>query len=217
MAFDLVQYFTEQISIQKPQLLDDHTTSERQHLLHELTTLSLGKLISLWREDEKQLYREIQSQEQLYIQEISRHLTTSKNNQSVLPKAQLENTMSEIVSLQLKELKQLDETAHFGVDGFRELFNGQIEYLSGQADDWVWLTNNLTELKGSKPIAQEQLSLDTTLKEFNQMVSQNNHHDLHATAEIITPETPVWSKLIEPVIALIILWILYCAATQIFA
>jgi hypothetical protein len=50
----------------------------------------------------------------------------------------------------------------------------KIEHLSGQADDWVWTTNNLLELKGSKPMPQEELSLEATMKEFNQMVSQNN-------------------------------------------
>lgn len=217
MAFDLVQYFAEQISIQKPQLLQQYDPTTKENLLHDLNVLSLGKLITLWREDHNKLYQEIQSQEQLYIQEVARRLTTSVHNQSPLPKDQLEPVLTDIVSLQLQELKQLEDTARFGVDGFRELFRGQIEHLSGQADDWVWLTNRLTELQGSKPMVQEQLSLQTTLKEFNQMVSQNDHHDHHPVAEVAMPAVPAWSKVLEPIIAIAILWILYGAVTQVFA
>ncbi|WP_122899022.1 hypothetical protein [Acinetobacter sp. B51(2017)] len=217
MAFDLVQYFAEQISIQKPQLLEQYDHTTRQNLLHDLNVLSLGKLIVLWREDHNKLYQEIQSQEHLYIQEIARRLTTSVHNQSPLPKEQLEPALTDIVSLQLQELKQLDDTASFGVEGFRELFRGQVEHLSGQAHDWVWLTNRLIELQGSKPIVQEPLSLQTTLKEFNQMVSQNDHHDHHPVAEVAVPAVPAWSKVLEPVVAIVILWILYSAVTQVFA
>ena len=217
MAFDLVQYFAEQISIQKPQLLPQYDANTRQSILHDLNVLSLGKLIVLWREDHNKLYQEIQSQEQLYIQEIARRLTTSVHNQSPLAKGQLEPVLTEIVSLQLQELKQLEDTARFGIDGFRELFRGQIEHLSGQAHDWVWLTNRLTELQGSKPIPQEPLSLHTTLKEFNQMVSQNDQHDHHPVAEVAMPAVPTWSKAVEPIVAIAILWILYSAVTQVFA
>jgi hypothetical protein len=35
-----------------------------------------------------------------------------------------------------------------------ELLLGQIEHLSGQAEDWVWSTQ-LNELIGSKPVEQE--------------------------------------------------------------
>ena len=217
MAFDLVQYFAEQISIQKPQLLEQYDANIRQSLLHDLNVLSLGKLIVLWREDQKKLYQEIQSQEQLYIQEIARRLTTSVHNQSPLPKEQLEPTLTDIVGLQLQELKQLEDTANFGLEGFRELLSGQVEHLAGQAHDWVWSTNRLTELKGSKPMVQEQLSLDATLKEFNRMASQNDHHDHHPAIEVATPAVPAWSKALEPIVAVVILWILYSAVTQVFA
>lgn len=217
MAFDLVQYFAEQISIQKPQLLADYDAHTRQQHLHELNVLCLGKLITLWNEDEKKLYHEIQAQEQLYIQEIARRLTTSVHNQSSLTKTELEPTLSEIAKLQLQELKQLEDTAHFGIEGFRELLKGQIEYLSGQADDWVWSTNRLTSLQGSKPMQQEPLSLDATLKEFNHMVQQNYHHDHHPVAEVVAPAVPGWAKLLEPVVAIVILWILYSAVSQVFA
>ncbi|MGA5989420.1 hypothetical protein ACPB4A_27575, partial [Escherichia coli] len=61
-----------------------------------------------------------------------------------------------------------------GPSGLKELLLGQIEHLSGQADDWVWATSELTELIGSKPIEQEELSLEETMQEFNQMVNQQN-------------------------------------------
>ena len=216
MAFDLVHYFAEQIKIQKPQLLSQYSAEERCHFLREINTLTLGKLINLFRKDENKIYQEIHTQDHLYVQEVSRHLTTSSKNQSTLPKDQLEHATSEILALQLNELKQLDETGQYKLRGMRELLLGQIEHLSGQAKDWVWSTNELTELIGSQPVVQEELSLDDTMKEFNHMV--NNHHaDSHEVVEPVVATVPAWAKVLEPVVALAILWILYSAASNIFA
>ncbi|MGY5394036.1 hypothetical protein [Acinetobacter tandoii] len=217
MAFDLVQYFAEQIHLQKPELLNQYDPSERKSHLLEINTLSLGKLITLWRTDENKLYQEIQSQDQLYVVDIARHLTTSDQNHSKLSKPEFERAMTEVLSLQLAELKQLDDTGNYGIKGLRELITGQVEHLSGQAEDWIWSTNELTELKGSKPIPEEEISLEETMKEFNQMVHQNavEHHE--QVAEVEKTAVPTWAKVLEPVVALAILWVLYSAATQMFA
>ncbi|WP_168461952.1 hypothetical protein [Acinetobacter sp. A1] len=216
MAFDLVQYFASQIKLQKPSLLKQYDSVERDQYIQEINALSLGKLVSLWREDNQKLYQEIDSQDELYIQEVARRLTTSTANESTLSKTELEHNISEILALQLAELKQLDHTGNFGNKGIGELLLGQIEHLSGQADDWIWLTNELTELKGSKPIPQEELSLEASMKEFNQMVQQHSH-DNHAEIELIEATVPTWSKVLEPIVAIAILAILWCAVTQLFA
>ncbi|NNH77772.1 hypothetical protein HLH17_08890 [Acinetobacter sp. ANC 5380] len=219
MAFDLVQYFAEQINNQKPQLLEQHSREDRKEHLLEINALVLGKLITLWRSNDKKVYQEISSPEELFIQEVARHLTTSSKNQSTLAKNELEPAVTEILRLQLAELKQLNDIGNLEVQGLRELLLGQIEHLSGQAPDWVWSTNDLLELKGSKPIVQEEISLDSTMKEFNQMVSQQHtdaNEDQHNTAAVVNTTVPGWSKILEPVVAVIILWVLYCAATQMF-
>ena len=219
MAFDLVQYFAEQINNQKPQLLEQHSREDRKEHLLEINALVLGKLITLWRSNDKKVYQEISSPEELFIQEVARHLTTSSKNQSTLAKNELESAVTEILRLQLAELKQLNDIGNLEVRGLRELLLGQIEHLSGQAPDWVWSTNDLSELKGSKPIVQEEISLDSTMKEFNQMVSQQHtdaNQDQHNAAAVVNTAVPGWSKILEPVVAIIILWILYCAATQMF-
>ncbi|QXB45439.1 hypothetical protein [Acinetobacter seifertii] len=216
MAFDLVQYFAEQIKIQKPQLLNQYPANEKNKLIDEVNVLTLGKLISLWRQDDSKIYNEIKTADPLYIQEVARHLTTSKHNQSDLKNTELEQSISEILTLQLTELNQLDDTGGFGQNGLKELILGQVEHLSGQAEDWVWSTNHLTELIGSKPVEQEELSLDTTMKEFNQMVhqAQPSHEDLHIEEQKIETSVPTWSKIIAPVVALAILGYLYCIYTQ---
>ncbi|GAA5562072.1 MULTISPECIES: hypothetical protein [Acinetobacter] len=216
MAFDLVQYFAEQIKIQKPQLLNQYPANEKNKLIDEVNVLTLGKLISLWRQDDSKIYNEIKTADPLYIQEVARHLTTSKHNQSDLKNTELEQSISEILTLQLTELNQLDDTGGFGQNGLKELILGQVEHLSGQAEDWVWSTNHLTELIGSKPVEQEELSLDTTMKEFNQMVhqAQPSHEDLHIEEQTIETSVPTWSKIIAPVVALAILGYLYCIYTQ---
>lgn len=219
MAFDLVQYFAEQIKIQKPQLLSQLEPNQRKVYLEEINALTLGKLISLWRQNDDALYQEIQSQDHLYSQEIARHLTTSTHNLSDLDQTVLESTTTEIIELQIAELKQLDTAGSLGKRGLRELVIGQIEHLSGQAKDWVWSTNELTELLGSQPILQEEISLEETMKEFNQMVNVQksdahpDQHDVEKTASL----NPTWAKIAEPVVALVVLYLLFEAATQIFA
>ena len=216
MAFDLVQYFAEQIKIQKPQLLNQYSVKEKAVFIQEINALALARLISLWKQNAKKLYQEIQTADPLYIQEIARHLTTSQHNQSALAPNDLETSISEILVLQLNELNQLDQTGHFGQIGMSELLLGQIEHLSGQADDWVWSTNDLIELKGSKPIPQEELSLEASMKEFNQMVQQHTHDD-HQNIEPAEAIVPTWSKVLEPIVAIAILAILWCSVTQLFA
>jgi len=214
MAFDLVQYFNDQIRIQKPQLLNCYPKQKQDLTIQELNCLILGKLISCLREDEEKFYYEIHQLDDLYIQEIARHLTTSHSNQSKLNKSELEISLFDILKLQFLELKQLDETASLGKFGIKELLLGQVEYLSGKAEDWVWTTNNLLELKGTKPILTEDISLENTLKEFNQMATQNQ---THASEEVIEVKEPSWAKIVEPLVALAILWILVNALCTVFA
>ncbi len=220
MAFDLVQYFAEQIKSQKPQLLSQYSAPEQNEYINEINILTLGKLISLWQSDDTKTYQEILTQEPLYIQEIARHLTTSQYNQSELNKTDLEKICTDFLTFQFAELKQLDETGHYGKNGIRELLLGQIEHLSGQAKDWVWRTNNLNELIGSQPIVQEELSLDETMKEFNHMVnSQAVSHtpDEHSSTQLSPQTPPTWARTLEPVVAILVLAILYYALRAVFA
>lgn len=219
MAFDLVQYFAEQIKIQKPQLLNQYSPDERRTYLLEINALTLGKIVSLWKQNENVVYQEIQRLDHLYVQEVARHLTTSPHNRSRLNKTELEQVIIELLEFQLKEIKQLDETGSFGQRGLRELILGQVEHLAGHANDWVWLTNDLKELKGSKTIEQEQISLDETMKEFNLMVNMQKEHTqaeplaLEPTAQL----NPTWAKIFEPIVALVVLWILFEALQKVFA
>ncbi|WP_109439799.1 hypothetical protein [Acinetobacter haemolyticus] len=215
MAFDLVQYFAEQIKIQKPQLFSQYSQPEKLLYIDEINALALGRLISLWKQNPQKHYQEVQTSDPLYIREITRHLTTSAHNQSSLSTTELETSLTEVLSLQLAELKQLDETGSFGQTGLTELLLGQVEHLSGQAEDWVWSTNQLTELLGSKPIEQEEVSLETTMQEFNKMVHQAQPTlDHQETIDIQPPATPTWASITAPLVALIILGILYCSYTQ---
>jgi len=211
MAFDLFHYFAEQTRIQKPQLLAHYPVEERQSLLLELNALALGKLIAEWQHHANHVYLEIQQQDLLYIQQIARLMTTSSQNKSSLNKTEFEQALTEILSLQLTELHQLDCTGHLGQTGINELLLGQPPYLAGQAADWVWATNTLIRLIGSKPAETKQVSLDETIKEFNHMVSHTDHHDDHQVAEPIVAQVPTWAKILEPVVGLIVLGYLYCA------
>lgn len=213
MAFDLVHYFAEQIKTQKPQLLSNYNGEQRENLLFEINVLTLARVIHLWRDEHNEIYQEIHALNPLYIQEIARHLTTSDKNQSELSRHDFEHCSTELLNLQLIELKQLDDIGHYGENGMRELLMGQIEHLSGQAKDWVWSLSELTELLGSQPIEEQPVSLDESMKEFNQMVhAQQSHSDVETVEQVAVPELqPTWAKVLEPVVALAVLWVLYNA------
>ncbi|WP_286859585.1 MULTISPECIES: hypothetical protein [Acinetobacter] len=217
MAFDLVQYFVEQIETQKPELLSQYPKQERRVYIAEISALTLGKLVSEWKLNPNKIYNEINHPDELYIQEIARHLSTLKSNQSTLSREVQEANIYEIFKLQLIELKQLHDTGNHNLNSIQELLYGQIEHLSGQADDWVWTTNNLLELKGSKPMPQEELSLEATMKEFNQMVSQNNQSLEHDVEDVVVVNAPTWAKIAEPVVAIVILWVLLDQVMKVFA
>ncbi|WOE30379.1 MULTISPECIES: hypothetical protein [unclassified Acinetobacter] len=217
MAFDLVHYFNDQIMIQKPTLLNHYPLDQKNKYIQEINALSLGKLLILWRENDTALYQEIHQLDHLYIQNISRHLTTAGSNQSTLAKTELEQVIAEIFSLQLIELKQLDETGHLGKNGIAELLSGQVEHLSGQAEDWVWITNRLVELKGSKATLSEEQSLANTVQEFNKMMTQDQSHIQAAEDEVGSIKEPTWAKILEPIVALAILWILIDALCTVLA
>jgi len=217
MAFDLVQYFVEQIETQKPELLNQYPKQERRAYIAEISALTLGKLVSEWKLNPNKIYNEINHPDELYIQEIARHLSTLKSNQSTLSREVQEANIYEIFKLQLIELKQLHDTGNHNLNSIQELLYGQIEHLSGQADDWVWTTNNLLELKGSKPMPQEELSLEATMKEFNQMVSQNNQSLEHDVEDVVVVNAPTWAKIAEPVVAIVILWVLLDQVMKVFA
>ena len=92
MAFDLVQYFVEQINTQRPELLSQFSKEEKRHYISEINALTLGELITQWRANDKKAYQEITQPDELFIQEVARHLTTSKENKSTLSHTELEST-----------------------------------------------------------------------------------------------------------------------------
>ena len=79
MAFDLVQYFSDQVKIQKPQLLQQYDADSRNAYIQELNALTLGKLIRLWREDDNKLYQEIVQLNQQMTQVDQQALKEAEN------------------------------------------------------------------------------------------------------------------------------------------
>ncbi len=67
-----------------------------------------------------------------------------------------------------------------------------------------------------REITMAKVSLDAPMKEFNQMVSQQHTQDDQAQTETVV-SIPTWSKILEPIVALAVLWVLASAACNIFA
>lgn len=214
MAFDLVQYFNDQIKIQNPYILKNYDQNLRDKYIQEINALVLGKIVTLWQHNKDKQFDELKSINSPYIESISQSLITSENNSSQLTNHELQSTIIDTLVFQLKEIQQLESTGNYGIFGLKELILGQIEHLSGKADDWVWLTNGLIELKGSKPIHQEDISLELSMKEFNQMVQQHSHtNDVQDSIEMTAP---TWAKILEPIVAIAILFVLAKALCSVF-
>lgn len=213
MAFDLVSYLKDQIQLQTHKLNLTSIEDKNGHIT-DLNSLALGKLIDAYRQASQQTYNEIKSQDALYIQQLARVLTTASVAEVKIPQAELENNLTQILTLHINELHQLDQTAQLGELGLKELLEGQTEHLSGTAPDWVWSINNLKQLIGSKKVVEEPVSLEATLKEFNEMVHSTAHdHDQQTDIQVAPATVPLWSKIVEPIIAIVILWVLlqaYC-------
>lgn len=215
MAFDLVQYFNDQLKFQKPLLLNSYDHELRDKYIQEINALTLGSIVTLWRENDELQFKKLNALDDSYIIGITENLISARNNQSKLKSHEFKTAIIEVLQFQLEEILQLETTGNFGQKGLKELLLGQIEHLSGHADNWVWLTNGLLELKDSKPTHQEDISLDSSIQEFNQMVQQHSHHD---DVQVTTENTvPTWSKILEPVVAIVILWILAQALCRVFA
>lgn len=223
MAFDLVHYFYEQALVQKPELLSNLTIDEKKFHLNELNSLALGKVIQLWRFDEDTFYQKIHQIDSNEIQRLAHQLSTSAQNESELDQISQENTLIGILELQLDELAQLDNTANLGKEGVSELLNGQVEYLSGQANDWVWQTNQMKELIGTKQNVNNnttETSLDESVKDFRNMIHQQNEKIIlpnDMTETHLTTITPQWAKNIAPIIAFFIIIFLYLQCTKLIS
>ena len=213
MAFNLVQYLNEQIQIQKPSLLNQYSTKLRSQYIQEINALTLGKLVILWRDNYQEQFHQLHFADETHTQAIINNLCHSVHNESSLPPPEFFIAVHEILNLQLAELRQLEITGQYGAIGLRVLIIGQVEHLTGQAEDWVWSTNKLIELKGSKPTVAEDISLEQSFKEFNQMVQQPHLHNEQPETTII----PTWARIIEPVVAFVILYFLFNALCNVFA
>lgn len=214
MAFDLVHYLNDQIKLQKPFLLNQYPEYQRDHLLQEHSALILGKLVSLWRSNHQEQFKKLTENKEQYSNEILNNLVKPALENSSLDKEELKSILHEILSLHLSELRQLEQTGQFGAIGLRDLLIGQIEYLAAEADDWVWSANTLIELKGSKITYLEDISLEQSNTESYQMVQQSHTHEEKTEDSAIAP---CWAKILEPIVALVILWILFNALCNIFA
>ena len=217
MAFDLVQYFIEQSKNQKPLILPDLSNTQRNEHLQQLNVLTLASIIHHWESDPNQAYLDITSLSPDAHNSIVGTILSSKYNESSLNQSSLKNALYSILALQTNELKQLHDISLMNQNGLAELLLGQIEHLSGQADDWVWLTSNQKILLGSKPIHEEHVSLETSIQEFNQMVQQTHQHeDIQTESTVATNTAPTWALILEPIVAIAILSVLWCAVSQLF-
>ena len=124
MAFDLVQYFNDQLIFQKPLLLNNYDRELRDKYILEINTLTLGKLVTLWRDNDEIQFEKLNTLNDTYLSEIANSLITSKHNQSTLKPNELKAGVLEILTFQLEEILQLETTGSYGKKGLKELILG---------------------------------------------------------------------------------------------
>ncbi|MEB3754654.1 hypothetical protein [Acinetobacter sp. MD2(2019)] len=217
MVFDLFQYFNDQVKLKKNQLLPHHNTQQAEQLISDTNALVLGKLIYDWQTNATQTQHNIEQQNPSYIESIHQQLSPSIHHQPALNPTEFNTLLQHTIQLQLEEIKQLGDIGHFGKYGLSHVLTSQIDYLFGQADDWVWQSNQLSTLIGSKKAIEEQ---ENTLNETDQdteTMSHAHHDQDQHLAEPTLAKTPTWAKIVEPVVALAVLAYLYCVYTQLTA
>ncbi len=92
----------------------------RDQYIQEINALSLGKLVSLCKTTKNFIKKLIIKMNYIFrkLHVDSPHLHTISQ---LSPKLSLNRIISEVLALQLTELKQLDQTGNFGNKGLGEL------------------------------------------------------------------------------------------------
>ncbi|OUY05683.1 hypothetical protein [Acinetobacter populi] len=219
MAFDFISYIAQQVGQQQPNLLADQSKQVKNQYLIHLIAFQLSALIETTQHDENKVYEKIQQLDSAWLVDMTQHTITQDQRASEYfqPIAtKLSDSNHKIATIIINEFAQLDQNAHLGVAGIKELLDGQYAWMQDQVEQWFWDSIDHPELKlstSSQPA--DEPDFNEIMQEFNHMLQQQAQHNPqdhtapHTPVAEITPIAPsTFFKILNPLIALlIILWI----------
>ncbi|KAA8732751.1 hypothetical protein F4V57_09310 [Acinetobacter qingfengensis] len=219
MAFDFLSYIVQQAEQQHPSIFTDETKLQRHELITHLIALHLAELQDIAEQKPDRLYEVIHEVEDDWLSKkslknIQEHDVAHAffNHQRL----KMQSAGLQTAHLLLTELKQLDQNANLEIDGLKELLQGQFLWMQQQVQSWFWDTIDKPEYKVVESEPEPEFDQAQVTKEFNQMIHQQNHehHEpvVHVAAPNVEPvEASVLFKLINPIVALLIIIFLFKA------
>ncbi|GAA5008421.1 hypothetical protein GCM10023206_14920 [Acinetobacter puyangensis] len=219
MAFDFISYIAQQVGQQQPNLLADEPKQVKNRYLIHLIAFQLSALIETAQQDENKVYEKIQQLNSNWLADITQQTIT--HDQQALEYFQpistkLSDISHKVATLMINEITQLDQNAHLGISGIKELLDGQYVWMQDQVEQWFWDSINHPEFKSlTSAQPSNEPDFDEIMQEFNHMLQQQAQHNpqdhatTHSTLADVTPIAPsIFFKILNPLIAFVlILWI----------
>lgn len=197
----------------------------------ELIAFVLAHLVYLNRQDATATYQQMKAgQAEFFWQGIDTDALSAYVMQAYAGSsfAEVQAFIAKIMGYLLQDINDIDDTASLAQDGVSELIEGQLEHLAGEAADPLWAIAQLPELQGQVEQQDAPVDLQTSIASLSKMIhdaaTQNQpashhdqhdpHHDSHGhPASIELPpqrEAPTFFRVLEPLVAVLILLSLLC-------
>lgn len=217
MAFDLINYIYDQTLEQHKGLLAESSKADKESYLKHLIATQMYTLMSGFKNNDFPSYQTIVEKNSSILHQTSLSLITKdsdaqaffSNIKEKIPS--LNATVSEVL---LAELLQLDQNAHLGQSGLKELLINQNEWIYANVDEWFFKITQQPYVKLTKSNKKNSLDSQNITKEFNKILHQKSEiitEDAHINPihlEEKTKEISHFYHIINPLIALIILYFL---------
>lgn len=206
MAFSLLDHVQHNKKIQLNLILQDLSAEQQQELL----AFVLGRLVKLDQQHPDDTHKAIHAlNPSFFWQDIDQQLTLSALSQHTkLPEQSLQTALDKLFVLISSEIKQLDEAANLEQTGVSELLQGQIEYLQGQAEDWLWDLIQLNEVKGQPTHTVEPADLSKSIADLSSMIHEANKSANASSLQNLNQPKPNKLSVLFIIIIMIILAVL---------
>lgn len=219
MAFDFLNYISQQVGQQQPTLLAGEEKSFKHRYIIHLVAFQLNQLMQCSKKDSTLAYQKIQQLDadwlvQLSTRQIEQDTVAATFFQHIQSK--IAESHQKIAALILNELSQLDQTAQLGALGINELLDGQYPWLQQEVEPWFWDSIGHPEFKITREAQQPDTDFNQVMKEFSQIIQQQAQqppeHDTHLLIDDsnTTPQqASCFYRIINPVIAISIILFLF--------
>jgi hypothetical protein len=181
MAFSLLEHALNNKKTQLKLLLADLTVEQQQ----ETVAFVLGRLIKLEQQSPEDTYQAILNLSTAYFwHDIDQQLILSAiSQQTGVAEQSIKAILEKVFVLIASEIKQLDEAASLEQAGVSELIQGQMDYLQGQAGDWLWDLIQFTELKGQQQAVTNAPDLNKSIADLSSMIQHAHQAQKPATQD----------------------------------